>query len=429
MNRFFSSKCLKSSTFFKKFSIHSNFDRKTLFFLGKAKIFTTIKRFGFSSFEKTVENNENERILNEFIEKKHRYFYVNEGFNNWFVSLWLYGAAALVLCMIAIGGYTRLTRSGLSMTKWKIVGYKYPKTQKDWEKEFALYQQFPEFKANPEMSMNEFKKIFTVEFVHRLAGNMIGGYFGFPMFYFWKRGYFTRSMKIRATILLALGGMQGLIGWWMVKSGLEKKPDYQSRPRVSTYRLIVHNTMAVGLYISLLTLAIKVGNPVRILPLLYDTSGIQLMKRFAMILVHCIGFNILSGVAVAGIDAGKVYNTWPTMNGEVIPSGYWRSELGIRNLFENLTTVQMNHRMLAYLTLIVTYIGSYKSFSKKMPLNIRMTCFGIFCLVNYQALLGIIMLLEQVPVKKGVEHQFNGILTLTLAVYLLTITKGKFIFK
>ena len=179
---------------------------------------------------------------------KYHHFYVNQGYSSRHVSVWLYGAAGLILLMISIGGYTRLTRSGLSMTRWKPVGYRYPASPEQWDEEFGLYKLYPEFAANPSITMAEFKRIFNVEFVHRLTGNVIGLYFALPMLFFWKKGYFTRQMKVRSSVLLFMGGVQGLIGWWMVKSGLDPKPEYQSRPRVSTYRLVAHNFVAVCLY-------------------------------------------------------------------------------------------------------------------------------------------------------------------------------------
>jgi cytochrome c oxidase assembly protein subunit 15 len=356
----------------------------------------------------------------------YKYFYVNQGYSKRLVSLWLYGATGLVLFMILVGGYTRLTGAGLSMVRWKPVGYRYPKSDEDWEAEYQIYKQYPEFQANPETTLPKFKRIYNIEFFHRFVGNVIGGYFALPMAYFWLRGYFTQAMKRRTTILLTLGGLQGLIGWWMVRSGMGAKPDYHIRPKVSTYRLIIHNTMAMSLYFSLFYMAVRVGKPMRYYPQgAFDATDLKRIRAFAMLIIHCVGFNLLSGVAVAGIDAGQVYNTWPLMNGHIIPPGYWRPELGWRNLFENLGCVQANHRTFAYITLSAVYFALLKTWKRPLPLNLRMGLLAVFGLVNFQVLLGILMLVQQVPVRKGVEHQFNAILILTASVYLLAATRGK----
>lgn len=357
---------------------------------------------------------------------QYKYFYVNQGYSKNLVSIWLYGAAGLVLFMIVVGGYTRLSGSGLSMVRWKPVGYRYPKSDEDWDAEFHIYKQYPEYKANPDMSISKFKRIYNVEFFHRLVGNIIGGYFAFPMAYFWLRGYFTQAMKKRTMILLTLGGLQGVIGWWMVRSGMGPKPDYHTRPKVSTYRLIIHNSMAMTLYFSLFYLAVRVGKPMRYYRHgAFEASDLKLIRSLAMLLIHCVGFNLVTGVSVAGIDAGRVYNTWPLMNGAFIPSDYWRSELGWRNLFENLGCVQFNHRTFAYITFTAVYYSLFKTWNRSIPLNLRIGLMALFGLVNYQVLLGITLVLQQVPTRKGVEHQFNAILILTAAVYLLAATRGR----
>ena len=177
-------------------------------------------------------------------------------------------------------------------------------------------------------------------------------------------------------------------------------------------------------------MALRVGQPLRTMPNNFDMSGINSTRRFAILMMHFVALNLLSGVATAGIDAGKVFNTWPTMNGVLVPSAYWKSELGYRNLFENLACVQFNHRVLAYSTFIAAYAAIKVTWAKVLPLNIRLALFVMFGLVNYQALLGIVMLMQQVPIKKGVQHQANGLLILSTVVYLLAATRKRgFVFK
>lgn len=352
---------------------------------------------------------------------------INEGYSNKLVALWLLGTAGLVLFMICLGGYTRLTKSGLSMTKWKPVGYKYPRTLEEWNEEFESYKKTPEYGVNKGMSLQDFKRIFFIEYFHRLFGNIIGFAFGLPLAYFFARGYFTRSMKLRTLGLFGIGGLQGLVGWWMVKSGFKEKPSYQSRPRVSTYRLIVHNSFAVSIYAYLLYLGFKVWSPVKTIAESFDAAALKKSRRFAILLLHCIAFNLVSGVSVAGIDAGSVYNTWPDMNGKFIPQNYWNSELGYRNLFENMGTVQFNHRMFAYLTYTVTTMAFLRLRKLPVPRNVKFGMNLIYFAVNWQVVYGIYMLLSMVKVEQGVAHQLSGMLVLTSVLYLLAACNKKYI--
>jgi len=199
--------------------------------------------------------------------------------------------------------------------------------------------------------MEKFKSIFFVEYAHRALGNGVGFLFMLPLGYFAWRGVLLKGLKIRLFGLLALGGFQGLIGWWMVKSGLKQKPDYHVEPKVSVYRLFVHLNMAVVLFSILfwnsLTLLQKPAEAK------WTTTNFNSMTRArkgAFLLVHLLAFNIASGAIVAGLDAGRVFNTWPLMNGAFVPSGYWKKEKGTNNLFENMANVQFNHRLFAYVT-------------------------------------------------------------------------------
>ncbi len=193
--------------------------------------------------------------------------------------------------------------------------------------------------------------------------------------------------------MLGLGGLQGLVGWWMVKSGFKDKPNYQSRPRVSTYRLLVHNSFAVFLYSYLLYNGVSL--------LYFNTnkslksgSSLKFSKRWVVLLLHLFIFNLLSGVTVAGIDAGKVFNTWPDMNGAFIPNNYWDKSKSTKNIFENCATVQFNHRIFAYCTYVATMLFYLKSRKMRFPKNIKFGIISLTFLINFQLINGILMLLN-----------------------------------
>lgn len=233
---------------------------------------------------------------------------------------WLLLTAFGVFSMVVVGGYTRLTHSGLSIVDWSPYTKKYPRSAADWEVEFGKYKNSVEYQTvNNRMSVDEFKSIYTVEYVHRKIGVYLGYAFGLPLCYFIIRGYLKPPMMKRLGTLLLLGGLQGAIGYWMVRSGVNKQEDYQSRPRVSPYRLSVHLMMATVIYMGLFYNGLKVlaGNPSP----LSETSAksVRGVRLLGIILIKCLLLNIFTGALVAGIDAGKVYNTWPLMNGAVIP--------------------------------------------------------------------------------------------------------------
>lgn len=326
--------------------------------------------------------------------------------------------------MICLGGYTRLTKAGLSMTKWKAFGYKFPETQEEWEKEFDWYKGTPEYQlTNKGMSLESFKRIFIIEYNHRLLGNIIGGVFGLPLVYFFARGYFTSLMKKRMLLLLGFGGLQGLIGWWMVKSGLKEKPEYQSRPRVSTYRLMIHNFFAVSLYGAILYHALVLLKKKRLTLSVSPANFLKYrgVQKLSVGTIHFFVLNLLSGVAVAGIDAGKVFNTWPLMNGAVVPGDYWNKEKGWKNFFENCSNVQFNHRLFAYLTLISTTLLFIRS--KGLHPQVRQAVMLNVALVAWQVANGIHMLIKGVPVHDGVTHQCSAMLF--FSSLLLTLVNSK----
>lgn len=212
-----------------------------------------------------------------------------------------------------------------------------PQTAEQWDEEFEHYKQFPEYQLkNKGMDVEGFKKIFFFEWFHRLLGSSLGVAFGAPFAYFLARGYFKRAFLMRMGFLFALGGTQGLIGWWMVKSGMKDKPDYQQIPRVSVYRLTIHLNTALVLYGGLvwngLTLLRK---PQEYLLRPENFKATKSMRLMSILLLHCIAFNTISGAITAGIDAGKVFNDWPWYNNKIFPPEMFKSSPFWHNFFEN----------------------------------------------------------------------------------------------
>jgi len=335
------------------------------------------------------------------------------------VGYWLLATAGAVFCMITLGGYTRLSKSGLSMTKWKPIAYKYPRNQEQWEEEFENYKKYPEYLlANKDMDVHAFKSIFLVEYAHRTLGNIIGAMFGLPLIYFLGRGYLRPKLRNRCLGLFAFGGVQGLIGWWMVKSGMQEKPDYQTRPRVSPYRLLVHLNAAILIYGALFWNGLNlVRAPAEATYTEAFAKGMKTARGKMIAILHFIALNIISGVTVAGIDAGKVFNTWPDMNGGFMPAGYLKRTPLWSNFFENMGNVQFNHRIFAYITYVASCYLFYLSRQQAMgPVATRAIAIFFF-LVNFQVMLGITTLLRQVPVGEAVSHQANAVGVLSAALY------------
>ena len=342
------------------------------------------------------------------------------------MGAWLWGGAGWVFTLVVLGGVTRLTRSGLSMTDWKFTGEKAPRTPADWEAEFGKYRASPEFqRVNKSMSLDEFKFIFWMEYAHRMWGRTLGLYFALPVAYFAARGYLTRRLSKRLAVLFAAGGTQGLVGWWMVRSGLEQPRREYDVPRVSPYRLAAHLSTAFAIYSGLLWTALDVSRPV---PVLADValSGRQLLasllarRRFHG-LAGLIGITAVSGAFVAGLDAGHAYNTFPLMGGHLIPEEYWDPELSaLRNCFENTAAVQFHHRVLA-LTTAGSIAAAWAAVQAGPPLP-RAAAVAIHVLggtVVAQVTLGITTLLSNVPVWLGSAHQAGALTLFSVALLVL----------
>ena len=340
------------------------------------------------------------------------------------ITLWVGGAAAWVFTMVVLGGVTRLTRSGLSMTDWKFTGEKPPSTEEEWLVEFSRYQQSPEFqKVNSSMTVDEFKFIYWMEWAHRMWGRGLGVYFAIPFAYFASRGQLNAALTRRLLIIFGAGGAQGFIGWWMVKSGLEHPPQEWDVPRVSPYRLATHLTSAFAIYAALLWTTLTLAMPT---PLAATIEGsavpttLRVLRGRALPLTGLVALTAFSGAYVAGMDAGHAYNDFPFMNGDLIPvRDYFVMEPLWRNFFESTAAVQFNHRVLALTTLGSVgafFFGAQQLGLKTLPKSVRLPATGMLHMTLVQVALGIATLMWHVPVELGSAHQAGALTLLSLAL-------------
>lgn len=257
------------------------------------------------------------------------------------VATWLFICAAMVFATLVVGGVTRLTHSGLSIVEWQpIVGTIPPLDTAEWEATFDKYKQTPEYaKVNHQMTLDEFKGIFWWEYFHRVLGRTIGMVFLFPFLYFLLRRKVDRTLAPKLVGIFILGGLQGAMGWYMVKSGLVDDP------RVSQYRLTAHLSIAFVIFISMVWVALGLLRE-RVATASDEVAG---LRRTGFWLALLTFYMVITGGFVAGIRAGKAYNTFPLMNGHVVPPEIWLPELGLLNLFNNMATVQFDHRLGAWL--------------------------------------------------------------------------------
>ncbi|OAA51789.1 Heme A synthase/Protoheme IX farnesyltransferase [Metarhizium rileyi] len=361
------------------------------------------------------------------------------------VAYWLIGSAVSVFGIVVWGGLTRLTESGLSITEWRpVTGSLPPMSQEDWESEFEKYRASPEFKLlNPHMTLDEFKKIYFMEWAHRVWGRFIGLSFVLPTVYLIARRRVTTKMAFNLVGISALIGFQGFIGWWMVKSGL--KDDLfapGSHPRVSQYRLTAHLATAFVCYSWMLLSGLAVLRTHR---LLADPkaamSALQALRnpalnafRRSVFAVAALCFTtIMSGALVAGLDAGLIYNEFPKMglgltppSAELWDSFYCRKEDGAdlwwRNMLENPSTVQMDHRILAVSTFCaILALFAYSRTGRvaaALPKDAKKGAMGLVHLVSMQVALGISTLIYMVPIPLAAAHQAGSLAVLTAALVL-----------
>ena len=325
------------------------------------------------------------------------------------VRMWLFVLAALVFLMVAVGGATRLTDSGLSITEWKpVVGIVPPLNEADWQDAFAKYRQTPEYlTVNRGMSLEAFKVIFWWEWGHRFLGRLIGMAFVVPFSWFLWRGQIPRGLAPKLTVVFALGALQGAIGWYMVQSGLVARVD------VSQYRLALHLGVAVLIFGLLLWMALDLGERKGRL----RTAAGMSRRAAAGGLLGLIFIQIVLGAFVAGLKAGLSHNTWPLMDGSLVPNGLGAMSPWYLNLFENAMTVQFNHRVAAYAVGIVALAHVMTVFRSTLPAGVRVSAGVLGVAIMMQIGLGIWTLLAAVPVALGLAHQAGAIVVFALSVW------------
>ena len=332
------------------------------------------------------------------------------------IAAWLLACCALVFLMVVVGGITRLTHSGLSIVEWQpIVGALPPLNAEQWEQTFSLYRQTPQYRlVNAGMNVEEFKGIFWWEYIHRLLGRIIGLAFLLPLIWFsWQR-QIPYALMPRLAGLFLLGGLQGALGWYMVKSGLVDDP------RVSQYRLTAHLGLAVAIYGALLWVALDLLFPPRAAGALSGAAPHPLrraLQRRARDLAVLVFLMILSGGLVAGIRAGFAYNTFPLMNGHLLPPELFSIEPWYLNFFNNMATVQFNHRLLAWLLAFLVPWFWIVSRRIELPARARLACDLLPVLLFLQIALGITTLLLRVPLPFAAAHQAGAVLVFTAALW------------
>ncbi|XP_031567577.1 cytochrome c oxidase assembly protein COX15 homolog [Actinia tenebrosa] len=331
---------------------------------------------------------------------------------------WLLACSGMTFSMVILGGVTRLTESGLSMVDWNLIkGMKPPTTQQQWEEEFKRYQNFPEYKiSNQGMSLDEFKRIWYMEYFHRMWGRAIGLVYFLPAGYFLARGYFNKSMKIRTGVLGGLLVFQGLLGWYMVKSGLDEDLISKTEiPRVSQYRLASHLSAAFVFYSGLLWCAMCQLMPHPKYELTKE------LRKFRMYAHGCKGLVFLtavSGAFVAGLDAGLVYNSFPKMADRWIPTDLLAHHPTWRNFFENATTVQFDHRILGSTVVAAVTLLWAMARPLALPGRAKLAVNCMAGMAGLQVTLGILTLLYYVPTHLAATHQSGSLVLLSLALWL-----------
>ncbi len=323
------------------------------------------------------------------------------------VRVWLLSVAALIALMVLVGGATRLTESGLSIVEWKpVTGTLPPLTEAQWSQAFEGYKSIPQYRElNAGMTLAEFKTIFWWEWSHRLLGRVIGAAYLLPFLYFLWRGVVSGELGRRLWLIFGLGALQGGVGWWMVASGLTE------RVEVSQYRLATHLVLALLIFAAIVWTLRRLTEraPAVALPRLKITSVVLLVLTFVQ---------LYFGALVAGLRAGRVYNTWPGIDGAFIPSvdrllfetPWWR------NLFDNTLTVQFEHRMTAYLLFALAVVHAFDAIGSRGGRAVISGAWWLVAAITVQATLGILTLLHQVPIDLALTHQAVAIVVLTLAV-------------
>jgi len=323
------------------------------------------------------------------------------------IRWWLIAVAALIAIMVLVGGATRLTESGLSIVEWKpVAGTLPPLTEAEWAQVFEGYKAIPQYRElNAGMSLAEFKTIFWWEWSHRLLGRVIGVVYLLPFLWFLWRGVLNAELKRRLWLIFGLGALQGVVGWWMVASGLSQ------RLEVSQYRLATHLVLALVIFAAIVwTLRRMSGRPQIVVP--------SRLKITSVLLLALTFLQIYFGALVAGLRAGRVYNTWPEIDGALIPSSarLFFEQPWWRNLFDNTLTVQFEHRMTAYVVLALALLHAIDAVRSRAGTAVMSGAWWLVAAVILQAVLGILTLLNRVPIDLALVHQAVAIVVLTLAI-------------
>ena len=322
------------------------------------------------------------------------------------VALWLYAWCAMLVGLVVIGGVTRLTESGLSITEWKpVTGILPPLSHTAWEEEFGRYQQIPEYREkNAGMTLGEFQRIFFWEYLHRLWARLLGLAFAVPLAWFVATKRVDRPLARRLVLILLLVGAQGALGWYMVRSGLVDRVD------VSQYRLAAHLGLALVIYaLTLWTAAGLARAP--------GTPGDPRVARPAALFAGYLFLTILAGAFVAGLDAGHAWNTFPLMGGGLIPAGYGQLTPAWRNVFDNPAAVQFHHRWLGIGALLGALALALRTRRSEVP-AVRREGRNVLGAAGVQVALGLATLLLAVPIPVAALHQLGAVVLLTAALLL-----------
>jgi cytochrome c oxidase assembly protein subunit 15 len=366
------------------------------------------------------------------------------------IAIWLLLCCAMIFAMVVIGGITRLTLSGLSITEWQpVVGILPPLSSAAWAAEFEKYRHIPQYRLiNYGMSLDQFKTIYLWEYVHRLWGRLIGFAYALPFCYFALRGRVPRRLLAPLTSILLLGFLEGVLGWYMVESGLA------ARVEVSQYRLVAHLAVALSIYALTLWIALGLlqspapawrqrvaeaqprpgeGGGARLVtrPLTPTLSpgggeGVSGMwRRAAEVILGLVALTILAGGFVAGLHAGLTYNTFPLMDGSLVPAGYAQLQPFPRNWFENIAAVQFDHRLLAMTTFAAVLLLWLVGWRASLPGPARLALNALLAAAVLQFALGVATLLLVVPIPLAAAHQAGAILLLTAAIVLRHCLQGR----
>lgn len=328
------------------------------------------------------------------------------------VIVWLLSGCLLIFTMVIVGGITRLTGSGLSMVDWKLLAGSIPPiNNQQWVETFELYKQFPEFqKQNYMFTLEEFKSIFFWEYIHRLLGRLIGLVFIIPFIYFLIKKRLSKKLTLQCIVLLFMGASQGAIGWWMVKSGLVNNPDV-SHFRLATHLITAFLTFSYTFWVAL--------------SLIYPNKSHQnkILYKLSFLLMIVVVIQIIYGAFVAGLDAGKVYNTWPKMNNDWIAESVYAMTPFWNNFVNGIAGVQFIHRTFAFVVLgLIIYIF-YQS-RKIQLIQLEKNAINLLLItVFFQMVLGIITLVMGVPIWLGVMHQLGAFILLASTVFSIFIFK------